>query len=477
MSGIISGDIKYPFTPMFERAVVYFACSSARFYKRIGAQVHAECLTSAVATLALSAAHSWNKTHGAPPTRASVVLQQLRTWMHEGKVTQEKIAEVSAYFDAHEDDVKAPPEEDTVRALVPILQDRMRLTAVRLVGEGAMKRSGVEIQRALDVLATVDRLGAVETANDAMSIDASGLAFLASSRKVDRIYTGIMELDEALGGGAPVPLLATFLGGTGDGKTAAMVQVMCAAAMQGVCSAYATLEPPKDELLARTLANLSEVAVDKLRFNAAGLMRDEQEKIAQVFARGGVGAMRVREFTPGVTTVADIKAWVAEEEQAFGRPFQCVLIDYDAKLSAGKKNGESSYRDAKLIYEALYAWQKEESKQVWTGSQARRREKGKRTLYGLDDFADSQEKPRAVDLVVALNVDEDQSTNTRMVTISTPKYRFGTPRVLPALPTDFAISRLAPVTFYGGAAGYAGCTPTNLRAATAVADLKEMDGL
>jgi hypothetical protein len=176
--GIIPHDddrnIKYAFTPEFTRAVVFYACSSPRFYRRVGAQVHTECLPhyglepaeAEAHRFALSAAHTWNKAHGAPPSRAGLVVQMLRTWMHEGKVTEEQLAEVSKFFDGFENNPKALPEEDTARALVPILQDRMRLTAIRLIGEGALKHDPNAFDRALDVAATIKQFGELGAAVD-----------------------------------------------------------------------------------------------------------------------------------------------------------------------------------------------------------------------------------------------------------------------------------------------------------------------
>jgi hypothetical protein len=225
-------SIKYEFTPEFTRAVVFYACSSPKFYRRVGGQVHVDCLPhyglepveADAHRLVLSAAHAWNKTHGAPPSRAGLVLQQLRNWQYGGTVSEEQLAAVSKFFDGFEDNPRSMPEEDTVRALVPILQARLRLAAVRLVGEGAMKRDDKEIDRAFDVLAASKRLGEPSGASAPSISELIDRA--ASEQTAPRLKSGFETLDSIIThGGFPYAQgIVTLQGPPGVGKNGVAAQ-------------------------------------------------------------------------------------------------------------------------------------------------------------------------------------------------------------------------------------------------------------
>ncbi len=121
---------RYAFDPDFERAVVALCCERPRFYGRIGVALNPEFLRSPEAQLILKAAQSCARTSGRGPSSSLIVVQRIRTWVDDGKLTLADAHDAAEYLDAAEDK-GLPPEDDVADEIAPLLRTRAQEELVR----------------------------------------------------------------------------------------------------------------------------------------------------------------------------------------------------------------------------------------------------------------------------------------------------------------------------------------------------------
>ena len=393
----------YGLLPGFEAATVTSLCKSGNLWARLGSEVVGECLTSPVAQLALKAANEYAKEVGKGPGSLLVVLQRLARWRDDGKLAQAKIEEVSDFFDAAED-AGLPTDDAIVAELAPVLQLRARQAAVELVITEF--RRGEDLSKAEAAIARARSIGKVADADGAI-LGGGIFDAIDAVRLMDRLGTGVAELDLLLDGGLPRGL-TLFVGASGTGKSMAMAHTAAEAVYQRLHVGIVTLELSEEIQLARIIANLTGTPINDMIQGRQGRARQRLEQMLPE-----LGSLTCRYFSPKATTVSDITRWVEQREAKVGARMNLLVIDYIDKLGTGSE--ESSYKAQGDIADALrdYALQR----QLWclSASQARRSSGKSGKAQGavqtdLDDIADSMGKPRVADLVVTLRKDEDAQT-------------------------------------------------------------------
>lgn len=428
----------YWFDPGFERAVVTLCCCRPRFHGRIGHALDPECLELAEAKLALRAAHAVAKGAGRGPDNLVIVLQRLRQWMGDGRVTLEEIQAVADLFDEAES-ARLPTEEAAVAELAPVLRKRLQGDLVRMAMEEYAAGGGQDgsFAKTARLLHRATTLGDADT-SVGVRLGSGSYEEIERVKGLERRPLGILELDQALSGGQRRGSLLVYVGGPGGGKSMAMSHGAAHDIRSGLFAAYATLEVPVPDVLARVKANLTGVPINAIL--------EEPRCVEQALAAVPLGPFVVQEFTPLATTLDDIAAWVEALEEQEGRRVDVLYVDYGDKLGVPKtagKDGEHGYTAGRVIFEGLrvYANEGHRGGKIWvvTGCQATR-SKDKRKKIQLDDMADSMHKARVADLVVTINPDEEQ------LAWFIAKNRYGKANLtVGPLPHDFECGRVAPV--------------------------------
>lgn len=428
----------YGFAPNFEAAVVTLACCRPKFYGRVGHALDTELLTSPTAKRALEAANAIAQELGHGPSSTLLVTQRLRRWMQDGKVTFEQVREVAELFDDAED-AGLPGEEDVVNELAPILQRRLRDEAVHAAIDSFGKSNDLSKVVALEERAT--RIGQVDTSVGTV-LGAASFEEIAQLKQLERLKTGVVELDDVLSGGLQRSALGVVIGGSGDGKSMFLSHVGGISVLGGLHVAYATLELPRPIVLARLKANMTGITINDI---LDGSTLAAQKRLEAIGPR--IGRCVVQEFTAHATTVEDIKEWVAKVEDHAGRPIDLLIVDYGDKLTAKAKKGEKEageYTMGRIVFEGLRVYAVERKLFCWTASQASRVKDSKNKRLDLNDVADSMHKIRVADLVVTLNLRGEGDEMLFYVA----KHRTGKSRVqVGPLPIEFECGRVAPVVF------------------------------
>lgn len=445
MSGAPKAADPYGLAPAFEAQAVTAACAQPRFYGRLGHALDPDCLGAAPAKLALQAAHAIARDLGHGPSTPLHVLQRLRRWVAEGKVTLEQVRGVGDMFDAAEDDPQQVGEEALVAELAPLLAKRIRADAVR-AGISEIARAG-DLSGLVAAEARAAALGVVDTSIGVELGDAS-FAEIQALGSLERLPTGIPELDAELEGGLQRAGLGVVIGGSGDGKSIFMTHVSAYGLLSGCFVACATLELPPALQLARVKAAATGIPTNAI-IQSPQAANSCRVALAARRAAGTLGRYVVQEFTPEVTTVQDVRAWVASVEERAERAVDLLVVDYADKMvaprpvRAGGGRDESDYVRGRVVFEGLRTWAVERNLFVWTGSQSRRRDARGRKVLDLDDVADSMHKVRVADLVITLNRDEEEGMR-----IKVGKHRTAAGGgIVGPIPTDFTCGRLTMVSW------------------------------
>jgi KaiC/GvpD/RAD55 family RecA-like ATPase len=422
----------YGLDPGFEMGAVVALCRSTGLYARIGASVDPACLGSPVATLAMKAAKEFATEVGKGPGSLLVVLQRLNRWRDDGKLAQAKIEEVADAFDAAED-AGVPSDDAVVTELAPILQRRARQAALR----GAMEdfAKGGDMAKTEAALAKARSIGRVADV-DGSILGSASFESIDALRLMDRMPTGITELDLLLDGGYPRGL-SIFVGDSGAGKSMCLAHSAAEGIYNQMHVGMVTLELPEEVQLARIIANLTGTPINDL---LNGRQQRAKDRLAQMIP--ALGMLTVRYFAPRATKVDDLFRWIEQREHKVGRRMDLLVVDYMDKLSTG--TDESDYKAQGNIADALRDYAISRQMFCLSASQAKRASgKGGKTA-GLDlhDVADSMGKVRVADIVIPIRKDEENQT----VDFFLGKNRLGeSRRGTGPLPQDQACGRVVTV--------------------------------
>jgi hypothetical protein len=426
----------YGLAPAFERAVVWLCCCRPRFWGRVGHQVDPAHLETTSAKLAVKAAQAIAKDQeGKGSASTTLVIQRLRRWMTEGKVSKEQLDAVCDMFDLAEDECAEDLEEAVITEIVPLLRRRMAQNALRL-GMGAFTND-TSIAPVIDLFSKAERLG-IQNASPGTKFGADTIDKLKALDKIERLKTGIPLLDHALDGGMMRGQLGVVGAPFGGGKSLFLTQVAVTAIWGGKTVAYATLELSEDQQQARLMANLVDLPINDL----SGKRSEEAKRIYEIHAHH-LGDIYFRHFAAQVTTVEDLREWVTIIEANGGKAVDVILVDYaDKMVSANTKEKDTSgYLGMRDVYEGLRVWVEARNGWCWTATQLKRKEsKSKKARSDGDDVADSIHKSRVTDILITLNPDEEVSEIAYWIAKNrTGRSLFGTPPI----PVNFACGRIA----------------------------------
>jgi len=418
----------------FETLMVSAICENSKLYDLLGAWIDHELLPTPKARLALRACKSIASETGKGPNSQLVVLQRIRRWISSGTVTQQEIEQVNEMFE-DADDAGIPPIDEIITEMAPILRRRGERGALERGLSAWQKRESL-IPVAEDI-SRVSKIG-LHTANVGDCLDKNVHTVIKASHNVPKLATGIVDLDTLLGGGAKQGTLSMWMGGSGDGKSMALVQVACAAALQGKSVAFATLELPTGEQLIRIIANLTGFTIDAINDDPS--CKAVQTALDDLSTSYNFGNILVKEFEPYVTTVGHLRDWVKDAEHEIGTRFEVVVVDYADKLAADLSSERKEYDTGRVVYEGFRHYMHETDRWGWTASQVVRGQQKSNKILDLTDVADSIHKIRVADLVITLNL------LNHLMTLFAAKVRRGKGRFkVGPYEQDFATGRLIKV--------------------------------
>lgn len=432
----MSDEVKpYGFNPPFERQAIALACCDKSFFGRIGYALEPDALALEPTKTALLAAQAIGREIGHGPASTVLVVQRLRRWMSEGKVTIEQIDSVLDMFDDVFDS-GLPSVESVVNEIAPVLKKRLRHAAVRTAMAEQAKRGDFNAVR--DILNKADALGVQDT-SIGTTVGSEGFAAINELKNLLRLPTGVKELDAEIDGGMPCGGLSVVVGSSGAGKSVFVTHATAANVRQGALCAYATLELPAGIVLARINSNLTGIPINSL---LNGKMDDARQRLEAI---PNLGPCVVKDFPARATTNEDVFDWARQIEDKYGRRIDLLVFDMFDHITAKVKDA-NSYEIGRVVSTGQIQWAKANRSVVLSAVHSKGRNEtkstGRKRKLDLGDVADSIYRVRNADLVLTLNNDESNEE----VSIHVAKHRLGKARmVVGPLPTGFDCGMLTPI--------------------------------
>lgn len=427
----------YDFDPRFEACVLFYVCSDSKFWAAAGRELEVDSFSLAPAKALCEAARQLHK-EGVPPSCLGV-LQRLRATVSAGKLEARLLEESDALFESVlELQPKPPSAEAVLSELIPLLKRRLQSKAVLLSHQQWASRGDFTVVAA--TLARAERLGRGEE-QPGVQLGAAGFRAIAEVGALERLPTGVFELDQQIGGlwrGA----VGFWLGRSGGGKSMALIHQTATAVLQKRrFTGFVTLELPQSLQLARLYAHLTGVPVNLILDNPAQ-RAESQRRMASLEPM--IGICEVVELPAHGTSPQDLDHWIDSQEQKHSQKMEVLVVDYADLLTAPVPRGESNdYVMMRQVYLGLQKLAKGRNMWVWTGSQAGRGKGTKKAdseYLDLESVADSMNKSRIADMVLSLNPREEGQFE-----IFVAKHRLGRAGyAVGPLPSEFELARLTP---------------------------------
>lgn len=349
--------------------------------------------------------HSWVvkqmrqslKVDGVVPS-ALMLRQERRKAERLGIIRQEDQATYKKFLD-HKLDLPVPNKTYIKRELQTWLRYQAFKQTVLDVAEKDLPRHDIEaaakrFSDALDLDVTGDYSPGIDAA------DSYKDRIRARLRAPEEgITTGIDKLDQIMVSGGLTPKqLGTCIAPTGRGKTNFLINLATQAVMQGVPTLYITLELDERTILDRMDARLTGIPIGELRESAKEIRNKYRSILPMV-----KGNLRVKEFTPGSTTVGMIKHYIKKLERQGFYP-KLLVIDYADLLQPRIEFTDNSYATQGQVYIDLLGLLSELKLVGWTATQGNRSSMSKEAGGDVDMsmMSDSMKKGHLAYVVVAI---------------------------------------------------------------------------
>lgn len=213
------------------------------------------------------------------------------------------------------------------------------------------------------------------------------------------ITTGFKEFDNHLyhkGWGREE--LSVIMGPAKSGKTMALLSFGVKAVLSGYNVLYCSLEVSRRILADRIDANIAGVKINEL------VGKKRQVKDAATLASPKAGVLKIHDYPTGTFTPLQLRRLLARYA-AMGVRFDMVVVDY-ADIMAPDKHSDTPRENSRLIYIGLRAIAQEFNCAVLSATQTNR-EGFKAAVGKMEHVSDDINKARTVDLLIAINADED----------------------------------------------------------------------
>lgn len=413
----------YAFSPKFEKAVLHHCLTSKTIFLTYFDHIDEDMMASKEGKTVYNAAASIFRDLNDAPGNPVMVEQRIQALLGQGKLDKETALRAMYYLD----DIafEPPPVESVLPELTELLKGKARFNIVDEVAK--LVSAGLPLGEVQEMIARAESIGGAGVDVSWGMFGAGMFDRFAQAKSLDRLSSGISELDVYLSGGIPRRTLAVMIGGSGSGKSFFLNEVIVAAMMQGKQGVYITLENPQLYCEARMVAPILRAPFDDI-LKDPGAYKFHYEEWRRV--NPNCPLPLTIQFSPG-TTVQAVRDQYTKICRIAGITPEIVCFDYIGEATSHSvNNGQKGssfvgYAMGGAVATELRKWAEEEDLWMVSAAQSRRKQTpGKTSRLTLDDIADSMNVVRVSDMILTLNYKEDEA-GTRSVCIGVPKNRMG----------------------------------------------------
>lgn len=222
----------------------------------------------------------------------------------------------------------------------------------------------------------------------------------------DKVPTLFKIVDEKLKGGLSKGELGYILAPPYTGKTASLIQLGTNAVFAGKNVLHVTVELSKPQTAIRydmclTGTTFEDIVADKKAF----------KKKLESFKRLYKGNLFIEEFPARSLSVQNLKSFIKTVEKVNKIEIDLVILDYADELK--RPNWENTSYAVGDVVSRLRGMAQDLHKAVWSATQTNRAGFSKATL-DMDDVADSWDKAKVVDVMIALCQSEEEKIKEKM---------------------------------------------------------------
>lgn len=190
---------------------------------------------------------------------------------------------------------------------------------------------------------------------------------LAIAEKSDALPTGFTFLDNALNGGVTNPSYNLVSAASGQGKSIMLQNLAVNYARQGHNVVFITLELPEFMIEKRMTAMMTETDINDIYRNMPNILN----KLRREARRNG--KIQVKRMPMNGTTVADIRAYVAELIADTGEEWDHIVVDYVDLMKPVEPGirADNIHLSDQAVSVEMYDWTHEpnHTKTIWSASQ------------------------------------------------------------------------------------------------------------
>lgn len=429
----------YGLTTDFEKLIALAGSQRPGFLGSLG-NFDTDRIDHPAAKLVLRACLAIQHEHGKGPGNPMTVIQRLRRWMEEGAVSEAEFEMATDFF--YDMAGVTVDDAEIMRELAPILRRSIQSEAVTTAMDAFRKRE--DFEKVKKKIAEAERVGIVDVSVGSV-LGLHSFDEIEAVGAMERLPTGITELDILTEGGVPKGCMLVWVASTSGGKSQCLNHATATAMRMRKRCAVATLELPPPKWQARVMANLTGVPSNMI---LSGEGRKRAETIlAQMLP--DLGAFTIKPFPPHQTTSQDIEDWLDTIEQKTGEKVEFVAVDYGDKLAShnqAENLSSSTYHAMNTVYESLRVNVAEKhGRYLHTASQSKRRVSNERTKrIESEDVSDSMNKSRVTDMMISVVIQKD--CEPKMATYHVAKHRTGEDgKTTSPIPVDLECSRMSPI--------------------------------
>lgn len=383
----------YEWTQGFQQAVMVRLLVDPILLSRVANHTHAERFADETIRLVVGETISHYKEHGVQPTR-TVILQRVREQVAGGKLKESRVDDCATLLAEAE-----AKSSDSTYVQERILEEAKKAAMWSALDNGLRNvRSPAQYDDISEEVGKAARIGRVDAdpgSNLAKTISAR-TADRRSGKKIPRLGTGIVDLDDVIKGGLAAGELGVVLGAPKFGKSMFLNTVAYHVLTLGGTVLYYSLEMGERDLLDRMDAAISKVPIAQLEKKA-----DFVDGVVQTWLDDTGGEMYVKQFPSYKTTPQVIDDHIEMMRLENEVQPNVIIIDSADFASASVPSRKGRYEDMGQIYSEIRGIGGKWSCPVWTGSWANRESLAKEVVT-MADFSDSFLKAGIADLAVAL---------------------------------------------------------------------------
>lgn len=417
MSRIVQTSEGYNLLPRFENRVVSLCALSLDFYSRVGQYLEVDRLGSEETKLILRTVQALAKKIGRGPGDATITAQALQAVLDDGKITfQQANRAVEIIEETEEESLSSELIEATIQQVAPIVQRAIRHKAsqdvIAICAQGKTLASVVALEE------KAKAVGLPQERSLGTPLGVGSFAEITELAKLERMPVGVSRLDFSLGGppgGLRREAVGTWQGRSGKGKSVALVHCWVTQWLLGCFTLYASLELPRKMVHARGIANLTGIPMELLQSDKEA-QRRASEILEKLNPKLGIA---VAKFFParGRPKLEDLKVWIQDEENKWGRSIDCLAVDPGDKVVVFAKDGTpmTGYHHGVAVWDGFRDIAETPRPRgngeksgifLWTASQTQRIIDPKEKVTA-ERIAGSKAKLDSSELLIAIQNDQD----------------------------------------------------------------------